>query len=100
MGTTKDFVHNLNSDNIPHIVTNYFDEIMVLYNLVGSRQDIEICTDSSNDTVKFILLMDCEESATELYNSLNNTEFSVYSDRFIIGMTLSGSSITTTIIKI
>ena len=100
MSTTREFVHNLNSDDIPHIVANYFDEIMVLYNLVGSRQDIEICTDSSSNIVKFILLMDCEESATELYESLNNTEFSVYRDRFNIVMTLSGSSITTIITKI
>lgn len=100
MSTTRDFVHNLNSDDIPYIVANYFDEIMVLYNLVGSRQDIDICTDSSNKAIKFILLMDCEESAIELYNALNNTEFSVYRDRFSIGMTLSESSITTIITRL
>lgn len=96
---TIEFVHNLNSDDLSSIITNFFDEIMVLYNLVGDRQDLDICTENDASLATFILLMESEEDATKLYNDLNQSSFSVYSDRFDINMEINRASIKTTIIK-
>lgn len=97
---TFEFAKNFNSDDISPIVTRFFDEIMVLYNLVGNRQDIDICTDNDSSIATFILMMDSEKDAQNLLNSLNYTTFSVYGDMFLISMSLSGASITTTISRV
>ena len=81
------------------IVLRFFDEIMVLYNLVGDRQDLDICTDNSASVATFTLLMESEDDALKLYESLNQSSFEVYGNRFYISMTVSGSSISTIISK-
>lgn len=101
MNTTEDFIRNFNSDDITSVVTKFFDEIMVLYNLVGNRQDVDICTDNSSSLATFILLMDNKEDAEKLYNDLNGMDFTVYGSTYLISMTLSkDSSITTVIYKV
>lgn len=94
-----EFIKNFNSDDISSIVTRFFDEIMVLYNLVGNRQDLDICTDNNASLATFILLMDSEDDAQKLYDNLNGTTFSVYDNRYDVCMQISGASITTTITK-
>lgn len=96
---TTEFIKNFNSDNISSIVTRFFDEIMVLYNLVGNRQDVDICTDNNASLATFILLMDSDDDAQKLYDNLNGTIFSVYDNRYDVSMQISGASITTTIAK-
>lgn len=93
-----DFVKNFNSNNISAIITNFFDEIMVLYNLVGSRQNI--CIDSDDASIaRFIIQADSDEEATKIYNSLNCSEFVVYDTIFKISMDLNGNSVSTVINK-
>jgi hypothetical protein len=94
---TTEFIHNIDSDNISLIIANFFDEIMVLYNLVGSREDLSISSDSNASLATFMLVMDSDEQALELYESLNNKNFSVYENNFYINMYLSGNRITTVI---
>lgn len=96
---TLEFIHNLNSDNLAAVVVNFFDEIMVLYNLVGSRQDLDICADNDASLATFTLLMESEEDAQNLCSDLNNSYFSVYNDKFIINMEVVGASIKTIIEK-
>ena len=96
---TTEFIHNINSDNISFIIANFFDEIMVLYNLIGNRQDLSILNDSSASLATFVLIMDSEEEARDLYNSLHNSNFSVYENRFDISMYLSENQITTIITR-
>ena len=96
---SMDFAHNFNSDSLSSIITRFFDEIMVLYNLVGDRQDIDICTDDSASLATFILLMESEDDAKTLYNNLNNSSFSVYNDKYDIIMEINKASVTTKIYK-
>ena len=96
---TIEFVHRLDSSDIQSIVTRYFDELMVLYNLVGHRHDMEIRSDIDSSVATFSISMNTEDDAQKLYNNLNNTTFTVYNVKFLISMTLSGLSIETTISK-
>ena len=95
-----DFVKNLDSDDISSVVTHCFDEIMVLYNLVGSRQDVDICTDdNSSSAAAFTILMDSQGDAKALFENLNGKDFNVYGTSFNISMSMHGECIKTTISK-
>lgn len=96
---TVDFIRDINSDNISSIVVRFFDELMVLYNLIGDRQDLDICTDDSASVATFTILMESEADAVKLHETLHNSEFEVYSDKFNISMSLSGSTVNTIISK-
>ena len=97
--STSEFVNKIDKDSVSSIITRFFDEIMILYNLVGSRMDMTITADKSNSVATFMLNMSNENDAINLYNTLNNTYFSIYSDKYIISMQLSGRSISTVIYK-
>lgn len=100
MNTTSEFVKNMSSDNISRTVTRFFDEIMVLYNLLGHRQDIDICVENNSDSVAtFRLLMDSDDDAIHIFSSLNGSTFSVYEHMYLISMELEGTSILTVIKK-
>lgn len=96
---TTNFVKNVTSDNISSMVTNFFDEIMVLYNLIGDRESLDICTEDSSSIATFRIIMESEEDAKNLYDMLNCTNFSVYGNKFDINMILSEKVIIATISK-
>lgn len=97
--STVDFVKSITSDDIAKDVVMCFDELMVLYNIIGNRQDIDICTDSSKLPISFNLLMESEKDAISLTDTMNGLDFSVYSNRYIIAMIRSGATIITVIRK-
>ena len=96
---TSEFVSRIDKDSISMVITKFFDEIMILYNLLGNRTDMTISADNSNSIATFLLNMGNEDEALNIYNMLNNTYFSIYSDKYIISMQLSGRSISTVIYK-
>ena len=97
--STSEFVNKIDKDSISNVITRFFDEIMILYNLIGNRIDMSISADNSSSVATFTLTMYDENDAINLYNNLNNTYFSIYSDKYIISMQLSGRSISTIINK-
>lgn len=97
--STSEFVSKIDRGSISNVITRFFDEIMILYNLVGSRMDMTISADNSSSVAKFVITMTNENDAINLYNNLNNTYFSIYNDKYIILMQLSGRSISTVINK-
>lgn len=97
--STSEFISKIDLGSISNIITKFFDEIMVLYNLVGSRRDMRISTDGNSSRATFILCMNSEADAINLYNTLNNKFFTIYRDKYIIEMQLSGRSISTVIYK-
>lgn len=96
-----DFVKIINSENLSATIVKFFDEIMILYNLVGGREDLQ-CIESDNNAsiATFRLLMDSEEDASLLYDKLNNSNFRIYDINFSISMVLSGTCLMTTIAPI
>lgn len=97
--TTDEFVKAISSDDIASVVTHCFDELMVLYHIVGTRQDIDICTSNSNSPIAFMLLMDSESDAIKLTESMNGLDFSVYGSTYVVSMTCTGATIHTLIRK-
>ena len=97
--STSEFVSKIDLGSLSDIITRFFDEIMILYNLVGSRRDMYISTDGNSSKATFIITMNSEEDAIDLYNNLNNTFFTIYHDKYIIEMQLSGRIISTVIYK-
>lgn len=97
MRNVVDFFKDCNSNDIGLIAVKFFDEIMVLYNLVGDRTDLEICTDDSASIATFKILTESETDAVNLCECLNNMDFQVYGKSFYVTMNTEGNSVHTTI---
>lgn len=85
--TTGDFVKSITSNNIGEAVLQCFDEIMVLYYMLGNREDIKIYTNSTNIPASFTVSMNSEKDISKLYNDMNGLDFSVYGEKYVINMT-------------
>ena len=99
MIASDDFVKSITSDDMCQLVTKCFDELMVLYHIVGSREDIEICADDKYANISFTLMLESETDAAKLTESMDGMDFSVYGMVYIVNMTCTGSSIKTIIRK-
>ena len=96
--STLDFVKQMD-ECAANSIARFFDEIMILYHLVGVRDNMIISADNSASVATFNITMESEKDAIELYTSLNESFFTVYNDKYIIKMQLSGRMISTIIIK-
>ena len=72
---------------------------MVLYRLVGVRENTMISLDKDEPEVTFNIIMESDEEAASLYNSFNGTDFSVYGSKFDIKMNLRKNIVSTLISK-
>lgn len=97
---TLDFLKQITpNNNISNIIARFFDEIMILYRVVGIRDNMVISADNSTSVATFNITMNTDDDALALYNNLNDTFFTIYSDKYIIKMQLSGRMISTVIYK-
>lgn len=72
------------------VIKEYFDQLLALYDLVGSlsSEEADICAESYNDKdIKFIILMESEKDVTELYNILRDQRISLYGREFTVNLT-------------
>lgn len=92
-----DFVNQIHSDEANSIV-QCFDQIMILYNFVGTRNNVSISIDGSN--ASFEIVFTNNSDAENLYEFLNGTEFIVYQSKYNIEMQLSGVTVLTKIYKV
>lgn len=89
-----DFTKNITTDNFVKDVTCFFDQVMVMYNMIGQRQDIDICADhSKEDPMQFVLLMESDKEAKELNENLQGRHFSIYGNTYHAELLRSKSSI-------
>lgn len=91
------FVNKIHHDDANYIA-RYFDQIMILYNFIGRRQNVSISMDGTNTT--FEIIFDNEVEASSLYEFLNGTQFNIYQNRYTVEMQLSGVTILTKIYKV
>lgn len=95
------FIGNLQPGNsIASAVVNCFDELMVLYRLIGDREDTNINIEE-NDLISatFNISMASKKDAEKMYNNLNGMIFNVFESSYNIDMELSGKSVYTKITK-
>lgn len=93
-----DFVHSINSSDIASAVTKYFEEVMILYNLLGYH-DLDICADIDTSMATFTVLMESEKEAFSMYKRLNGSNFTVYGITYKINMINSGCSVKINMIR-
>lgn len=90
----------MDTSNLIRDTLNFFNEIMVLYNLIGKREDIEIIINNDTHDIEFGLLMESVDDAKRLYEKLNNTVYNIYGMQFRITMTLSRDKINAHLVQI
>lgn len=91
------FVNRIHNDDANNIV-RYFDQIMILYNLIGHKQNISVSVDGSNAI--FEIVFENSIDASNMYEFLNGSHFGIYQSKYIIEMELSGVTILTKIHKV
>ena len=78
MPTSEEFIKKLGQEvDIVTVITKFFDEIMTLYSLMGTRDVVNICLDDES-TASFTVNMNSKEAAERVYNDLNNCSFEIY----------------------
>ena len=90
MHNSEEFISKFSHVSVIDAVTKFFDEIMVLYNLIGTRDinNIELNNDS---VASFVVNMDSEISAYRVYTELNGSSFDVYGTSYNIHVATSNS---------
>ena len=79
MNDRLNFAKSINHDNFERNIQNFFDQTMALYNLLGSRDDIDISANSTeNKNIEFILLTDSKEEANQLYDMIDGHTIPIY----------------------
>lgn len=89
---SEEFIIGLTGEELGTMMINFFDEIMVLYNLIGGRSDIHV---SANDTssATFRITADDRDNALRIYNCLNQITFKIYNIDFKVNMDLNDDGI-------
>lgn len=89
---SEEFIIGLTGEELGTMMINFFDEIMVLYNLIGGRSDIHV---SANDasSATFHIIADDRDNALRIYNCLNQITFKIYNIDFKVNMDLNDDGI-------
>lgn len=83
------FIDEFKSDNLIDEIVYHFDELLVLYNIFGIKDNIEIY---SNGNAIFRLVLHNNEEVNRLYNLLNEFHYMSNSVTFIIRIQLLENS--------
>lgn len=95
---TEKFIKKCNSKDIGLAVTNFFNEIMVLYNLMNHYEDFNILVEGDDHAI-FTIESSSIDNLHKIYKSLNLVSFTVYDTKYNIFMTLNETNIVTKIYK-
>ena len=78
------FIKSINSNDLETHIKMFFDQIMALYNLIGTYQGMNISTETNNSSsIRFIMVTDTEEEAQALYSALCGKIIPIYGHRYI-----------------
>lgn len=84
----EDFLKSIHYNDFPRDAMLFFDEIMALYNVIGQRDGMDITKVDDRSTIKFNIHFDDASECKRTYETLNGTDFSVYSKKYIVNMVL------------
>lgn len=80
------FFDNIECPDIYMYIIKFFDELMILYNIIGIRKDVKISTIENETIAKFNIVFPTINEANRLYNSFNGLEYKVYSKLYKINI--------------
>lgn len=99
MHNSEGFINKFDQTAIFDVMTKFFDEIMVLYNLIGER-DINNIELDNNSVASFVVNTFSIDCAARIYSDLNGTSFNVYGSSYDIHVATSNSeSVVVVIVK-
>ena len=85
-----EFIRDIVSfDNPVQDITNHFNELNVLYSIVGGRSDVDIVSSKQHGKFGFSLLMEKEEDAMKFRDMYNGFTYSVYGEIYSVKTKLS-----------
>lgn len=92
MISRTDFIKDIISfDNPTQDIPRYFNEISILYNIIGGRSDIDIFTSKERGKFGFSILVEREEEALSLRDRYNGYRYNIYGESYTLKTKLSKS---------
>ena len=79
------FIDEFKSNNLVDEMVHHFDELLVLYNIFGVKDNMEIYADGN---AKFRLVLPSIDEINKLYNLLNGFHYTANDITFIINIQL------------
>lgn len=87
-----DFIKDtISSDNPAYDFTHHFNEISVLYGIVGGRSDIDVVTSKEKGKFGFSILLEKEEEAQTLKSRCDGSKYTVYGESYTLRAKMSKS---------
>lgn len=96
-----EFINSLSSSSgkdIEEYILNYFNEVMLLYSIFGSCDNVSISIIDGKIN-PFIIHFDSEEGATKMNNATNGMILSIYGSKYTIDSSVEDKSILISLIN-
>lgn len=77
-----EFTKNLGSENFGDNIPIIFNQIMALYDLVGSIDDTDLCAEKDPTGLSFSLLTDSKLGRDRIYSTLKDRKIEVYDHKY------------------
>ena len=85
--TMPDFIKSIDSGNdLDRLIGIRFDEISVLYSIIGNHAEIISISEDTNGVARFTLLMENEVEATKVCDEINGLIFTLYGSRYLVNL--------------
>lgn len=93
------FTKSIDCDDISLMIKDYFDEVMALYDLVGTYKNFNIKSNSDDtiDMIVFNLIFKTNEDSMQIFNMVNNAEIRKYHRTFKCDVQLNSNVLNITI---
>ena len=83
--TMPDFIKSIDSGNdLDRLIGIRFDEISVLYSIIGNHAEIISISEDTNGVARFTLLMENQAEAARICEDINGLIFTIYDSRYLV----------------
>lgn len=95
-----DFAKSIDDgNNFGEKIQKFFDHTMAMYNLIGVRDNIDICAESNDQEISFVILTDDKNEAETIFDSIKNKEIKIYGHDYVPELKKTKNSIGITLIE-
>lgn len=91
--TMPEFIRSIDSCSLDKLIGYRFDEISVLYSIIGTHAEIISLSEDNTKAASFTLLMESEEEAIRVCRDLDGLIFNSYNTRYLINLSRNGCSV-------
>lgn len=93
-----EFIQSIPNDNdneiLKNVILQYFDEVMLLYNLVGTCEDTSITKiDSDYSVASFSVIFKTESEAYKMHTIIDQVIITCYGKKYVINTNINKKTV-------